>query len=61
MILINDTEYTPEKIREHKNYIIELREAAIKQHEFDWSLILSVTIGLLNELAKRVEKESDPG
>lgn len=55
MIHLNDTDYTPELIREHREQIIQLRDSALKNNHFEWAIILSVTIGLLEELAKHEE------
>ena len=61
MIVINDTIYDADKIRENRELIILLRNAAIEDNKFDWVLALTVTIGLLNELAEIVEDKSDAG
>ena len=58
MIHLNDTDYTSEMIMEHREVIIALRDALLVVNDFEWSATLSITIGLLYELAwkERVEE-----
>lgn len=53
---LNDTRWDAEAVREHRESIIELRDAALEAGAMDWALILSVTIGLLHHLGLELTK-----
>lgn len=56
MIRVNDTDYDASRIRDNRAHIIWLRDVALKDNDFDWAVVLSVTVGLLDALAEIVEK-----
>lgn len=58
MIHFNDTDFDVEAIREHRKLIIALRDKALVQNDFEWAVILSITVGLLAALAEKEEKEN---
>lgn len=58
MIHLNDTDFTPARIREHRELVIKIRDQALKDNNFEWAVILSITIGLLFELAKKEEEHA---
>lgn len=55
--VINDTTFGPEEVMEHRKLIIELRDGALKQNDFQWAVILSVTVGLLNAFATLLKEQ----
>lgn len=55
---INDTLYGPEEVLDHRERLIELRNHALKQNSFEWAVLLSVTIGLLQVLAAELNGDS---
>lgn len=57
-VLVNDTVYDAEGVRKHREHIIDLRNSALDNANFDWAVILSITIGLLHELSKTLEEPS---
>ena len=57
MIRLNDTDYTSSLIREHRKKIINLRDVALQSNHFNVAVLLSITVGLLEELARREELE----
>lgn len=55
-VTVNDTAYDAETVRAHRDLIIQLRDEALRQNDFEWSIILSCTVGLLFEMAKLLEE-----
>lgn len=53
---INDTHYGPKEVLEHRELIIQLRDEALKQNDFQWSVTLSITVALLHRLAVELEE-----
>lgn len=47
--------YDAPKVREHRELIIQMRDAALEQNAMDWAVALSHNIGLLNHLANTLE------
>lgn len=57
MIRIGDQTFTVDDVKKHRDTIIELRDGALAQNDFGWSVILSHNIALLANLIDRMEKE----
>lgn len=53
-VLINDTLYGPEEVDDHREQIIELRDHALKNNQFEWAIILSITVALLATLSSEL-------
>lgn len=56
-ITIGDQPFDGEAVLKHRELIIELRDEALRQQDATWSIILSMTAGLLYELAKELNNE----
>lgn len=55
--MLNDTEWTADEVEKHRELIIELRDSALKHNNFTWSVVLSITVGLLHHLAEELKKD----
>jgi hypothetical protein len=53
----NDTTWDTSAVLEHRLRLIELRDEALKVQEWEITLLLSITIGLLHELAKELSTD----
>ena len=46
--------FGPDEIRSNRQKIIELRDTALKKNDFDYAVVLSHTVALLEVLAKQI-------
>lgn len=58
MVRVAGIDYDADMIREHRNLIIELRDEALRQDDFEWAVNLSNTVALLAEFANLIEGET---
>lgn len=54
---LNDTRWDSAAVKDHREYIIKMRDAALKANDFHASVLLSITIGLLHHLAEELKKD----
>ncbi len=51
--------YDNETLTEHREQIIHLRDNALLQGDFQWSVILSHTVGILAKMIEMMGNETD--
>lgn len=53
-VQINDTQYGPEEVLDHREVVIQLRDSALAAGQMEWALHLSITVALLQVLASEL-------
>jgi len=51
---LNDTTWDSAEVEKHRSTLIIMRDAVLKENDFEMAVLLTVTIGLLHHLANEL-------